>query len=64
MKSMLDTLIQSGVQDPIVGGILVKGYQLSTYKICFEHPAVYTLVPYPDFSSIIAEVKYEISIQN
>ncbi|KAI7848650.1 hypothetical protein BDC45DRAFT_302524 [Circinella umbellata] len=48
---MLNELIKSGVQDSVVGGILLKGYQMSTYKLYLKHPHIYTLIEISNISS-------------
>lgn len=44
MKAMLDDLISYGVESPVVGGILLEGCSMSTYKMSLDHPQVYKLI--------------------
>lgn len=44
MKDMVDALLDYGVQDPLVGGILVKGYSVTTYTLRLVSDGVYWMV--------------------
>ncbi|KAI8140898.1 hypothetical protein BJV82DRAFT_194512 [Fennellomyces sp. T-0311] len=44
LKWMINTLVRNGIQDPVVGGVLIRGFELSTYKMELSHPGVYRFV--------------------
>ncbi|ORY89231.1 hypothetical protein BCR43DRAFT_500114 [Syncephalastrum racemosum] len=41
MKTALDCLIDLGLENPVVGGVLVKGYEATTFKLQLEAEGVY-----------------------
>jgi len=44
MQWMLNSLIRRGVQDPVVCGIMLKGYTMSTYKMVLKYARVYRMI--------------------
>ncbi|KAI7847469.1 hypothetical protein BDC45DRAFT_562282 [Circinella umbellata] len=44
MKWMLNDLLKKGVHDPVVGGILLEGYKMKTYKMDLRYPQVYRMI--------------------
>ncbi|CAO3637363.1 unnamed protein product [Cunninghamella blakesleeana] len=49
MKSMLDHLIKTGVNDPIVTGLLVDGYSCSTFMLSLKSDGIYILTELATF---------------
>ena len=44
MRTMLNDLILIGIKDPIVGGVLVEGFNLGPFIIKIQYKSVYELV--------------------
>ncbi|KAG0176232.1 hypothetical protein DFQ28_009010 [Apophysomyces sp. BC1034] len=44
MEWMMNRLVQRGVQEPVIGGILVQGFKMMTYKMNLQFPNVYRMV--------------------
>ncbi|KAG2216543.1 hypothetical protein INT45_006327, partial [Circinella minor] len=44
MRMMYNSLVERHVMDPIVSGVLVQGYEMSTYKMDMAGPNMYRLI--------------------
>lgn len=49
MKLMLNTIIKSNIEAPVVCGMLVEGYKCSTYKMDIPFPGVYRMINLQNF---------------
>ncbi|KAG0179965.1 hypothetical protein DFQ29_001442, partial [Apophysomyces sp. BC1021] len=49
MKIMINSIVKADISSPVVCGILVEGYQCSTYKMDLPFPGVYRMVKLQDF---------------
>lgn len=48
MRSMLNALIRIGVTNPSIGGILIQGSHVSTYKFDIIAPKIYRMIKLSD----------------
>ncbi|CEP12192.1 hypothetical protein [Parasitella parasitica] len=44
MAWMLNMLIRQGVSHPVVGGILLEGFKMTTYKMDLQYPRTYRMI--------------------
>lgn len=44
MQWMLNSLIRSGIHDPVVCAIILKGYTMNTYKMDLDYSHIYRMI--------------------
>jgi hypothetical protein len=44
MAWMVNTLVNKGVPDPVVGGILLDGYKMKIFKMDIKYPKTYRMI--------------------
>ncbi|KAL1932441.1 hypothetical protein VTP01DRAFT_8119 [Rhizomucor pusillus] len=52
MKLMIGKLLEAGVRDPIVCGILIEGFACSTYIMDLRYEAIYRMIRLATFKLI------------
>ncbi|KAI8087863.1 uncharacterized protein B0P05DRAFT_530450 [Gilbertella persicaria] len=58
MKQMLDKLVKSGLDSPVVAGLHVDGFNCYIYEMELNHKAVYKMLEVGSFTPLINEADF------